>query len=88
VPHRKRLAAAIVAAWVFATIGIDAALRHDRDRLQPPTIVTSLLPAYLPTKPPVDRERLFNKIEQLKQELDDERKKDPPSGPGQGLDID
>lgn len=85
-PQRLGLVTGLVVALVLSVAGIDVAMKNDRSKYQPPTIVTSLLPPMLPTKRPVSRDALFERIGQLQPELEEERRKDPP--PGSGLDLD
>jgi Inner membrane component of T3SS, cytoplasmic domain len=79
-PHRFRLAAGVVGALVIGTIALSVTMRNERERLQSPSIVTSLLPSFLPTKPPVSTATLFESIGALRPALEEERKKDPPQG--------
>lgn len=85
-PQRAALVTGLVAALVLSVAGIDVAMKNDRSKYQPPTIVTSLMPPLLPTKRPVAREALFERIAKLQPELEEERRKDPP--PGAGFDAD
>jgi hypothetical protein len=78
----------IVATLALVAVALDQALKSDRNKYQPPTIITSLLPPAFPTKPPRTREALFEDIVKLKSELDEERKKDPPPGFNMGADVD
>ena len=79
-PHRFGVIAAIVGGLAVAALVLDYSMKSDRQKYQPPTIITSLLPPVFPTKPPVGRDALFERIGALKTELDEERKKDPPAG--------
>ncbi len=88
VPNRVRLALVVVGVLIVAAISMDYVLKEERQRLQPPQIVTSLLPSFLPTKPPVSTTRLFEAINALKPDLEEERKKDPPQQQGFGGDVD
>ena len=85
-PNRRRFIGAIVGTLIIAAIAMDLVLKEERQRLQPPQVVTSLLPSFLPTKPPVPATTLFETINALKPDLEEERKKDPPQG--FGLDVD
>lgn len=87
VPNRVRLVAVVVGVLIVAAIVMDYVLKEERQRQQPPQIVTSLLPAFLPTKSPVSTTQLFEAINALKPDLEDERKKDPPQQ-GFGGDVD
>jgi Inner membrane component of T3SS, cytoplasmic domain len=88
VPNRVRLVTVVVGVLIVAAISMDYVLKEERQRLQPPQIVTSLLPSFLPTKPPVSTTRLFEAINALKPDLEEERKKDPPQQQGFGGDVD
>jgi hypothetical protein len=88
VPKRTGLVVGIVATLALAAVALDQAMKSDRNKYQPPTIITSLLPPAFPTKPPRTREALFEDILKLKSELDEERKKDPPQGFNIGADMD
>ena len=88
VPNRVRLVAVVVGVLIVAAISMDYVLKEERQRLQPPQIVTSLLPSFLPTKSPVSTTRLFEAINALKPDLEAERKKDPPQQQGFGGDVD
>ena len=85
-PNRRRFIGAIVGTLIIAAIAMDLVLKEERQRLQPPQVVTSLLPSFLPTKSPVSSTTLFETISALKPDLEEERKKDPPQG--LGLDVD
>ncbi len=80
VPHRLGAIAAIVGGLAIAALALDTSMKSDRQKYQPPTIITSLLPPAFPTKTPLSRDALFERIGALKAELDEERKKDPPAG--------
>ncbi|MBL8513265.1 MAG: FHA domain-containing protein [Betaproteobacteria bacterium] len=84
VPQRVALVGGIVGGLAVAALLLDYSMRNDRQKYQPPTIITSLLPPVFPTKPPVSGDKLFERIGALKAELDEERKKDPPAGFGFG----
>lgn len=85
-PNRLRIVIAVVGCLTIAAIVMENVFRDERERQQAPGIAMSILPSYFPTKTPTPTATLFDSITALKAKLDDERKKDPPSGSGADID--
>lgn len=87
-PKRFLISAGIVSTLVVGAIAVEAMYSGERGRNQPPTIVVTLLPTFFPTKTAVTSKELFERVNALKAELEEERKKDPPPSASVGADFD
>lgn len=87
-PKRFLISAGIVSTLVVGAIAVEAMYSGERGRNQPPTIVVTLLPTFFPTKTAVSPKDLFDRVNALKAELEEERKKDPPPSASVGADFD